>query len=215
LIPIEQALSPKPDPIVASPGDQSHVFILQLLLTIWRPAHAVDPEGIVPKFLHAPGIVFRVGEDADHPIAGGSGQDESVLVGREADGVDTALVEVSMLGEEDPVGGAALAVDEDGAVEGAGGKDRSELGVGPRYFPDRAGLVVLEGSGMVVGVLGDVEDLDGTVGGTCRELATVIIELSVVDHVVVLGVDIDGLWCSVIFLFGLLLLVVLSCWVST
>ena len=68
-------------------------------------------------------------EDGDAAVGAGGGGDETVLVGTEGDAVDGGVVQVARCVDECPFAGTGFAVDEDGAVEGAGGEDYAEFGV--------------------------------------------------------------------------------------
>ena len=91
--------------------------------------------------------------------------------------------------DEGVFGGGDLAVEEDRAVEGAGGEKDSEAGVGPVDAPD--GSFVARDSGGENGgsVGGEGVDFGGPVGGGGGEASAVVVEAGVVDHVGVGGAD--------------------------
>jgi len=99
--------------------------------------------------------------------------------------------------DQNPFARTRFAMDKYGGIEGGGGEDGSVLGMGPGELVDGS-RVAGEGGVGGVGVSRDVVDFDGAIGRTSRQLGPIIIQLSIVNHIIMLSININRLRLALI-----------------
>lgn len=145
------------------------------------------------------GVVLEA-EDADAAVAAGGGKVAAGLWRRPGDQVDGGGVQGKFV-DALPLVLRLFAPDEDAAVVGGGGEDGAIFGMGPGDAPDGAFMAVevleigfhdcmasraagwhlpFECFCETVLVALDLEDLDGLVGGACRQSSAVVVEYCIV-----------------------------------
>ena len=173
------------------------------------PAHAVDARAARLEDLVGPSVVLEL-EDGDVAVGGGAGEEAAGLVRGPCYEVDRGGVQGDVV-DFLPCA-VLLAPDEDLAVVGGGCEDVAVLGVGPGDAPDgafvsvgtrqsdgRQGRCQRRGSDVPLERLDEamrlvfyLEYLDGLVGGAGGQPAAVVVEDSIVLHVVsIVGDEVD------------------------
>merc|ERR1719392_47183 len=122
------------------------------------PRLGVTSDGVgVVDLLGLPGVVGGVGQHGDGPVTGPAHQDQTLVVGRPLDTVDTAVM-VYILVDLSPLV-ASFLPNNDSPVIRARCQNVSKLGMSPSDLPHWP-LVTSEVGGQSLGPITDIEYLD-------------------------------------------------------